>query len=96
MLRAFFNVCRHHAAVVADGAGCARELTCPYHGWRYGLDDRLKKAPRLGGAKNFKASDFGLVTMHVTTWGPLVAICPVNVLRGKDQLIPCDLIQLAR
>ncbi len=74
-LRAFFNVCRHHAAVVADGEGCAKELTCPYHGWRYALDGRLRKAPRLGPAKNFNVAEFGLVPMHVTTWGPLVADC---------------------
>src|SRR5262245_32174349 len=32
-LRAFFNVCRHHAAVVAVGTGCTESLVCPYHGW---------------------------------------------------------------
>jgi choline monooxygenase len=38
-LRGFFNVCRHHAAaVVADGAGSARQFRCPYHGWTYALD----------------------------------------------------------
>src|SRR5262245_47351709 len=33
-LRAFFNVCRHHAAaVVADVRGSAQQFRCPYHGW---------------------------------------------------------------
>ena len=41
-LRGFFNVCRHHAAaVVADGAGSARQFRCPYHGWTYALDGTL-------------------------------------------------------
>lgn len=38
-LRAFYNVCRHHAACVASGKGNAEVLTCPYHGWAYRLDD---------------------------------------------------------
>lgn len=73
-LRAFFNVCRHHAALVMEGAGTASEWVCPYHGWCYHLDGSLKKAPRLGAAKKFNASEFGLVPVHVTEWGPLVGI----------------------
>src|ERR1700741_2954152 len=38
-LRAFYNVCRHHAAaVVTQPCGQAAMLQCPYHGWKYGLD----------------------------------------------------------
>ena len=33
-LRAFFNVCRHHAAAVATApCGRAQSFRCPYHGW---------------------------------------------------------------
>src|ERR1700691_1142655 len=33
-LRAFYNVCRHHAAaVVTEPCGQASLLHCPYHGW---------------------------------------------------------------
>ncbi|MGB6683597.1 MAG: Rieske (2Fe-2S) protein, partial [Candidatus Acidiferrum sp.] len=36
-LRAFYNVCRHHAAaVVTESQGCAKQFRCPYHGWTYG------------------------------------------------------------
>src|ERR1700692_3206131 len=35
-LRAFFNVCRHHAAAVATApSGRAQSFRCPYHGWDY-------------------------------------------------------------
>ena len=30
-IRAFHNVCRHHAAAVASGSGCTRSFVCPYH-----------------------------------------------------------------
>lgn len=30
-IRAFHNVCRHHAAAVASGSGCTHSFVCPYH-----------------------------------------------------------------
>src|SRR5260370_40204205 len=43
VLRAFFNVCRHHAAaVVTEACGQPSLLHRPYHGWNYGLDGALK------------------------------------------------------
>ena len=53
-LRAFYNVCRHHAAaVVIQPCGQAAMLQCPYHGWRYGLDGSLKGMPEFDGVENF-------------------------------------------
>ena len=54
-LRAFYNVCRHHAAkVVTEPCGIASILHCPYHGWNYGLDGSLKGMPEFDGVKNFE------------------------------------------
>jgi hypothetical protein len=36
MLVAHSQVCRHHAAAVAEGCGNATCFVCPYHGWTYG------------------------------------------------------------
>ncbi|MEZ5854406.1 MAG: aromatic ring-hydroxylating dioxygenase subunit alpha [Hyphomicrobiaceae bacterium] len=44
-LRAFLNVCRHRGAKVADGCGHSATFTCPYHGWTYGNDGRLRGLP---------------------------------------------------
>ena len=75
VLRAFHNVCRHKGTPVAVGEqGCLDQLTCPYHGWVYGLDGRLKRAPQLGGIKDFDRAEFGLAPMRVETWGPLVLV----------------------
>ena len=55
LLRAFYNVCRHHAAaVVAEACGKASILHCPYHGWNYGLDGSLRGMPEFDGVKNFE------------------------------------------
>ncbi|KAI3425186.1 hypothetical protein D9Q98_008955 [Chlorella vulgaris] len=68
-LHAFHNVCRHHAAILAEGHGMAACFTCRYHGWTYGLDGRLLKATRLKGIQDFKAAEHGLLPLSVQEWG---------------------------
>src|SRR5258708_4563298 len=68
-LRAFYNVCRHHAAaVVTQPCGQAALLHCPYHGWNYGLDGSLKGMPEFEGVENFDRAQNGLVPIRVETW----------------------------
>ena len=68
-LRAFFNVCRHHAAaVVTQACGQALILQCPYHGWKYGLDGSLKGMPEFEGVQNFDRNQNGLVPVRVESW----------------------------
>jgi choline monooxygenase len=68
-LRAFFNVCRHHAAAVApDGCGSVRVFKCPYHGWTYSLDGRLVGTPDFSGVCDFDRSNSGLVPMACEAW----------------------------
>jgi choline monooxygenase len=72
-LRGFFNVCRHHAAaVVADGAGSARQFRCPYHGWTYALDGTLKGTPDFAGVCEFERSANGLVPIECAVAGKWV------------------------
>jgi len=73
-LRAFHNVCHHHAACVASGKGNAEVLTCPYHGWAYRLDGSLRRAPRLGKLENFKAEEFGLNPVALEVWAGLMFV----------------------
>src|SRR6202021_2787966 len=75
ILRAFYNVCRHHAAaVVTQPCGHASLLRCPYHGWNYGLDGSLKGMPEFEGVKNFDRKDNGLVPVKVDTGEQFVFI----------------------
>jgi choline monooxygenase len=74
-LRAFYNVCRHHAAAVATApCGVAQLLRCPYHGWTYGLDGSLKGTPEFAGVCNFDRADHGLVPVHVGTWESFIFV----------------------
>jgi choline monooxygenase len=75
VLRAFYNVCRHHAAAVATvPCGVAQHLRCPYHGWTYGLDGSLKGAPEFAGVCNFERADNGLVPVNVSIWESFVFV----------------------
>src|ERR1700694_147751 len=75
VLRAFYNVCRHHAAaVVTEPCGQASILHCPYHGWNYGLDGTLKGMPEVEGGQNFERKDNGLVPVKVETWEQFVFV----------------------
>lgn len=75
-LRAFHNVCRHHAACVASGAGKADAgtLTCPYHGWSYRLDGTLARAPGMGKVAGFDRGAMSLPEVAVTEWGRFVFV----------------------
>jgi choline monooxygenase len=73
-LRAFYNVCRHRAGVVARGAGNRKTLQCQYHGWLYGLDGCLRNAPEFEGVADFNKEDFGLIPIRVEAWGPFIFV----------------------
>jgi choline monooxygenase len=72
VLRGFVNVCRHRGHVVADGEQSRETLQCPYHAWTYGLDGRLRAAPRSEEEPDFPQDELGLVPVAVDTWGPFV------------------------
>ncbi|MDX6383018.1 MAG: choline monooxygenase [Blastocatellia bacterium] len=68
-LRAFFNVCRHHAAaVMTEAEGRATQMRCPYHGWTYSLEGELKGTPDFSGVCNFERAANGLLPVEIATW----------------------------
>jgi choline monooxygenase len=69
VLRAFFNVCRHHAAeVLTEAEGRAKHLRCPYHGWTYTLEGELKGTPDFAGVCDFDRAANGLVPVECAEW----------------------------
>ena len=74
-LRAFYNVCRHHAAaVVSENEGSAAIFRCPYHGWSYGLDGALKGTPEFESVCQFNRGQHGLVPVQVAAWEQFVFV----------------------
>jgi choline monooxygenase len=51
-VRAFHNVCRHRGSAIIDAPVKGQPtLRCPYHGWAYGLDGRLRATPLWDGQR---------------------------------------------
>lgn len=63
------RICRHRGMSVAEGAGNAKSLTCPYHLWRYGLDGRLAAAPGMEQSAIFQRDQCALPRIAMARWG---------------------------
>lgn len=64
-INAFHNICRHRAFPVVEGSkGKARIFSCKYHGWSYGLNGKLAKAPGYQELEGFDKSKNGLLPIH--------------------------------
>ena len=69
-INAFHNVCRHRAfPVVTEESGKSRIFSCKYHGWSYGLNGKLAKAPGYQELDGFDKSKNGLLPIHVRVDG---------------------------
>ncbi len=67
-INAFHNICRHRAyPVVEKQCGKVSILACRYHGWSYGLNGKLAKAPQYQELDGFDKSQNGLFPIHVHT-----------------------------
>jgi nitrite reductase/ring-hydroxylating ferredoxin subunit len=92
-LRAFLNVCRHRGTVVAAGEGRRETLQCPYHAWTYGLDGRLRSAPRSAEGD---VADVALVSLRLESWGPFLFVNadPAAPPLALDLELPLDPVAL--
>jgi choline monooxygenase len=102
-LRAFFNVCRHHAmTVMNEPCGEAQHLRCPYHGWTYNLEGELRGMTEFEGVCHFDRAQNGLVPVRVETWERFVFVnldpqaAPLHTFLGAlvDRVRPLGFAQL--
>ena len=61
-VKAFFNVCRHRASRLLDGAAghCPGRIVCPYHAWTYDLEGALAAVPHRKEFVDFSLTDYRL------------------------------------
>ncbi len=66
-LRAFHNVCRHraHAVVTGEGGNCGKVIRCPYHGWVFSLEGKLKAMAAEGSFPDIDRERFGLIEIEM-------------------------------
>jgi phenylpropionate dioxygenase-like ring-hydroxylating dioxygenase large terminal subunit len=72
VVRTFRNTCRHRGTRLISGRCRARQITCRYHGWTYGLDGRLVSVPKPEGFEGLVTQAYGLSQIRTETWGGFV------------------------
>jgi phenylpropionate dioxygenase-like ring-hydroxylating dioxygenase large terminal subunit len=96
VIRAFQNMCRHRGMRIAADSGCVNAFVCPYHGWTYELDGRLRHIPHAEGFPGLDKSHHGLAPLHVVERlglvfisqapsAPQFELAGIPELAGKDQ-----------
>jgi phenylpropionate dioxygenase-like ring-hydroxylating dioxygenase large terminal subunit len=73
-VRTFRNACQHRGTRLVAKKCNARQITCPYHGWTYGLDGRLIGVPKQAGFAGLKMDDHGLEEVRTECWAGFVWI----------------------
>ncbi|MEO9599881.1 aromatic ring-hydroxylating dioxygenase subunit alpha [Parasphingorhabdus sp.] len=73
-VRAFYNVCQHRGMeLMPDRCGNAKRLTCPYHGWAYDMEGKLKFVPdEADFAQGSPCGKLNLVEIPCESWAGFV------------------------
>jgi phenylpropionate dioxygenase-like ring-hydroxylating dioxygenase large terminal subunit len=76
-LRAFLNVCRHRGArIVSGNEKELRAMVCPFHGWAYGLDGKLKGVTKSYNFPDLDCAKHNLVELPVVEHLGLIWLHP--------------------
>lgn len=75
-ISAFYNVCQHRGnKIVTLESGSFNKVSCPYHGWTYGLDGTLEHVPdRELFKEGVPCEEKSLKPVKVSVWAGLVFI----------------------
>lgn len=101
-VRTFRNTCRHRGTRLVSHKCTDRRITCPYHGWTYGLDGGLLGIPKGDGFDGLRKESNGLLPVRTECWGGFVwitfnsAAAPVTQYLGTlaEQLTPYQLADM--
>lgn len=75
-IRCFVNACLHRGRQLKQYDGRCSEIRCPYHGFAWELDGRLKDVPASWDFPQIVASEFALPEARVATWAGFVFVNP--------------------
>ncbi|MEM8496722.1 MAG: aromatic ring-hydroxylating dioxygenase subunit alpha [Pseudomonadota bacterium] len=73
-LKAYPNACLHRGRQLKQGAGTAREIKCPFHGFRWNLNGEFQGAPCQWDFPHINQQAFSLPEVQVDTWGGWIFI----------------------
>lgn len=106
IVRAFHNLCRHRGSrVVAQDQGNIRNvIVCPFHGWTYDLQGKLRGVAQPKTLPALDADDWGLKPLEMEIWhgivfvrfkpGPQPSIAEV-MARHEAEIAPYGIADLA-
>src|SRR4051812_46308571 len=75
-INAYPNACLHRGRRLKDFDGQCSELRCPFHGFAWELDGRLKDVPARWDFEHIDDAGFALPQVKVATWADFVFINP--------------------
>jgi len=75
-IKAFHNSCLHRGTKLRaePGMGSSPNLRCPFHGWTWDIEGKLKAVPAAWDFPHVKPEEFSLPEVRVDTWGGFVFI----------------------
>ena len=77
-IRAYPNACLHRGRQLKEGGnsglGNSRDITCPFHGFRWNLEGGFEGAPCQWDFPHIDEEDFDLPELRVDTWGGWVFV----------------------
>jgi phenylpropionate dioxygenase-like ring-hydroxylating dioxygenase large terminal subunit len=83
------NRCRHRAATICEKAkGKGSVFVCPYHGWSYDLDGKLRAVPHASVYDdNFNKKDFPLISLRTEEYKGLIFATFNNDIEPLDTFL---------
>ena len=78
VIKGYYNACLHRGRMLREHDGRVDEIRCPFHGFCWELDGRLKQVPSGWDFPHVyqRAEEFQLPEVKVDTWGGFVFINP--------------------
>jgi len=75
-IQGFYNACLHRGTRLCGFAdeGSSSEFRCPYHGWAWHVDGRLKDIPSAWDFGHVDPKSFSLPEVRVETWNGFVFV----------------------
>ena len=73
-IRAYVNSCLHRGTMLRTEGGCVKQFRCPFHGFTWNLDGKLKVIPGEWDFPHVDKVNMSLPEARVGTWGGFVFI----------------------
>lgn len=73
-IKAYVNACLHKGNALCIEQGHSKEFRCPYHGWTWSLEGKLKTIPGAWDFEHVNRDEFGLPEIRLDIWGGFIFI----------------------